>query len=458
MWENQTEAEDSNHKQRERKERMRAKVKMFLVLCIGMLFLHASPAAADGMLEKPIDTNGVWYDNPAGDSNVYWKFTLPGAAYVTCTAQAYSRAGFVGIYNEDQSYKYCGSYIAGSATAPGTETCGAYLQAGTYYIQEHGWANDRNWTGHSRIKLTAEYVGNNETEPNNSFDTAMPLSPEQMVTGFLNDDDSMDFYQITLASAQTVDFIVTSKEVKAYTVWDQDYLLEKDYYRENGNHEFEIYLQPGTHYFKVMGDNGAYTVKYRTKQYVSDIVLKKKNITLTKGKTYSLLKSVQPVDANNKTLKWETSNSNAVSVSQDGKIRAKHPGSATITATSTDGSEIRQECLVVVKPERAVIRRCYRVAGLNIRTVVKKQNDVSGYQYQLCRKKNFKGRKSTYNGSSSENIATTDALRRKTTYYFRVRTYVYTNGKTYYGAWSKVKQARTKSRGYLYGSYLWKKV
>lgn len=456
MWENQAEAEDSNHKQRERKERMRAKVKMFLVLCIGMLFLHASPAAADGMLEKPIDTNGVWYDNPAGDSNVYWKFTLPGAAYVKCTVQAYSNGGYAGIYNEDRSRRYAHCTFGGSTTAPGTETCGAYLQAGTYYIQE--CRDYGNWTGHSRIKLTAEYVGNNETEPNNSFDTAMPLPQEQTVTGFLNDDDTMDFYQITLASAQTVDLIVTSKERKDYTVWDQDYLLEKKYEYNSGSDEFEFYLQPGTHYFKVMGYSGSYTVKWRTKQYVSDIKLKKKNITLTKGKTYSLLKSVQPVDANNKTLKWETSNSNAVSVSQDGKIRAKHPGSATITATSTDGSEIRQECLVVVKPERAVIRRCYRVAGLNIRTVVKKQNDVSGYQYQLCRKKNFKGRKSTYNGSSSENIATTDALRRKTTYYFRVRTYVYTNGKTYYGAWSKVKQARTKSRGYLYGYYSWKKV
>ena len=64
----------------------------------------------------------------------------------------------------------------------------------------------------------------------------------------------------------------------------------------------------------------------------------KKEISIGVGERASAEVTVQPKDATNTALKWESSNPSAVSVSSDGTVTGQGAGTATITASTTDGS------------------------------------------------------------------------------------------------------------------------
>ena len=66
------------------------------------------------------------------------------------------------------------------------------------------------------------------------------------------------------------------------------------------------------------------------------------------GATLQLSATVQPLTAANKTLQWSTSDEKVATVDQSGKVTATGDGTCTITATSTDGTNISAECAVTV--------------------------------------------------------------------------------------------------------------
>ena len=73
--------------------------------------------------------------------------------------------------------------------------------------------------------------------------------------------------------------------------------------------------------------------------HVTGVSLNQTSLALRKGETYQLTASVTPSGATNKGVSWSSSNSNAVSVSNDGLITVKQESSATITVTTSDGSK-----------------------------------------------------------------------------------------------------------------------
>ena len=72
------------------------------------------------------------------------------------------------------------------------------------------------------------------------------------------------------------------------------------------------------------------------------VKLDRTNLTLTKGKTYTLKTTVT---GTNKAVSWSSSNSSVVSVDKNGKVTAKTKGTATITA-KVDG--VSASCKVTV--------------------------------------------------------------------------------------------------------------
>jgi len=81
------------------------------------------------------------------------------------------------------------------------------------------------------------------------------------------------------------------------------------------------------------------------------ISLNKTTDTLTLGNignTDTLIAKVTPDNAINKTVKWTSSNSDIVRVDQNGNIIAQGKGTAIITATTTDGSNLSTTCTVTV--------------------------------------------------------------------------------------------------------------
>lgn len=80
---------------------------------------------------------------------------------------------------------------------------------------------------------------------------------------------------------------------------------------------------------------------------VSEIILDNTSLLLAVDKTATIDATILPLSASNKRLAWTSSNT-AVATVDDGVVTAISEGSATITATSTDGSNVKANCQVTV--------------------------------------------------------------------------------------------------------------
>ena len=80
----------------------------------------------------------------------------------------------------------------------------------------------------------------------------------------------------------------------------------------------------------------------------TSISLNKTSATETEGNTLQLTATVLPSNATNKTVTWTTSNSSVATVNSNGLVTAKAAGNATITARTTDGTNLSASCVVTV--------------------------------------------------------------------------------------------------------------
>ena len=79
---------------------------------------------------------------------------------------------------------------------------------------------------------------------------------------------------------------------------------------------------------------------------IERIELNATEISGEEGFEFTLTASVYPEDATDKSVVWESSDENVVTISQSGKGRITGEGSAIITVTAEDGSGVKAECLV----------------------------------------------------------------------------------------------------------------
>ena len=91
-----------------------------------------------------------------------------------------------------------------------------------------------------------------------------------------------------------------------------------------------------------------------TNRKVAELKVSPTSTTLEEGKSTSITATIRPNDAANKTLAWKSSNESIATVS-NGTVKAKKPGSCTITATTTDGSGLSAKVSIKVnaKPQPA---------------------------------------------------------------------------------------------------------
>ena len=101
------------------------------------------------------------------------------------------------------------------------------------------------------------------------------------------------------------------------------------------------------------GTNIVVYYRVTVKQLVTSVKLNKKAISLkakgkAKQKTYTL-KATVTKGANNKKVKWTTSNKKVAVVNSKGKVTAKKKGTCYVIATAKDGSKKSAKCKIVVK-------------------------------------------------------------------------------------------------------------
>ena len=102
---------------------------------------------------------------------------------------------------------------------------------------------------------------------------------------------------------------------------------------------------PWSHFASIFSIGGGSTTVQAT-----GISLNKSSTTLAVGATATLVATVTPSNATNKTVSWKSSDTSVATVDQNGKVTAKAVGTANITATTTDGSNLSATCKVTVTP------------------------------------------------------------------------------------------------------------
>ena len=90
---------------------------------------------------------------------------------------------------------------------------------------------------------------------------------------------------------------------------------------------------------------------------VIGVGLNEEAITLKKGDTYQLVSAVVPSDATDQTLTWTSSKTDVATVDATGKVTAIAAGTANITATTNDGTNLSATCVVtVVEPKPMFVK------------------------------------------------------------------------------------------------------
>ena len=102
----------------------------------------------------------------------------------------------------------------------------------------------------------------------------------------------------------------------------------------------------------------------------TSITLNKTEVSLKVTETVTLVATVLPELATNKTITWKSSNNDVAIVDENGKVTAIATGEATITATTTDGSNLSASAKIVVDPTIA------ESITLNIESTTLKANET----------------------------------------------------------------------------------
>lgn len=88
---------------------------------------------------------------------------------------------------------------------------------------------------------------------------------------------------------------------------------------------------------------------------VTSIQLNKERLSLKVAQSETLTATILPSTASDKTISWASSNTAVATVSEDGTVHALTPGTASITATSSDGNKSASCQLVVSKAEAEAV-------------------------------------------------------------------------------------------------------
>ena len=94
---------------------------------------------------------------------------------------------------------------------------------------------------------------------------------------------------------------------------------------------------------------GTETVGKVSQVPVKGVTLDKTTLELTAGATGQLVAKLNPEDATDQSVTWNSSNNGVVTVDQNGSLKAVAAGTATITVKTTDGG-YTATCKVTVKP------------------------------------------------------------------------------------------------------------
>lgn len=89
-------------------------------------------------------------------------------------------------------------------------------------------------------------------------------------------------------------------------------------------------------------------IHYETTIPVTRVIIKQKQLTMARASSAKLEAIVKPAEATHQSLLWSSSDETVAVVHQDGTVTSLRSGTAIITATTTDGTNLSAQCAVTV--------------------------------------------------------------------------------------------------------------
>ena len=99
-----------------------------------------------------------------------------------------------------------------------------------------------------------------------------------------------------------------------------------------------------------------------SKKLVESITLNKSSLNLVVGEQFQLNATITPSDATNINIIWSSSNTAVATISNSGIVTAIGEGTASITATTTDETNIVAECTIKVEKKKVVNNIYYNLS------------------------------------------------------------------------------------------------
>lgn len=236
------------------------------------------------------------------------------------------------------------------------------------------------------------------------------------------------------------------------------------------------FLRWSTTEYLYVSRNLEVTAVYVPEDEYATVAFDKKELSLECNKSSVLQAEITPIAHSAELLIWESSDNSVAVVSDKGVVTGVSEGTAWITATVESTGE-RAECKVMIqkrtapgqaekpdlttnqpnKPTQTVTqdtskdvqKKPSKVVSLKVKAGKKsftarwkKISGVKGYQiqYAVSKKKIKKGKRK----SVKKPAITIKKLKRRKTYYVRVRAYKTVGKKKIYGKWSAVKKVKIK--------------
>lgn len=426
-----------------------------IVLSIGIFIATSKVEAATNnsmQTAQSISMNNLYSGSITNsvDSRFY-KFVLSESGRITIEYKAYMPTSDYYIYDNNGKEIEAKTHNGWNSVTELYSSIDEYdLTKGTYYFCVKKYYSD---TGN--FNFTIKYVsakesfseGNNGN--NNLMSSANSISLGKLYKGQIASNDDKDFYKFSLDSdcrlkiaykayMPTSDYYIYDSngkeiEAKTYNGWNgvSKCFTSEDY----------VDLENGIYYFcvaKYYRDTGNYS--FTLSKSTAAIKLNREVITLGKNKNITLKATLRP--ATNEKITWESQYKDIATVNSKGVVTGKKAGYTTITATVGDG--LKAECRVYVKPDATKLKKVKSGKKYDKKRYVslkwKSKKNIDGYQvyYAKSKKGKFKKLYTTYGTS------VTISLKRKKTYYFKIRTYKYANDKNVYSSWSNIKSIYLK--------------
>lgn len=413
---------------------------------------------------------GVCSDYSYSDTDWY-KFTLSSPAKVNVQF-SFNRADadgdwYVYLYkyegNGDYStldyedvYVYDGSYTFSSLGLP----------AGTYFVKVYGYnsACGRQYS----ITPKCSYVSNWETEFNDEYTSADPLSMGTTRYGVNPTSSDDDWYKFTLNSPASVSVAFTHTKASADGDWgvylykyngggEYAQLAYEDVCVSDGNYTFPTQgLSAGTYFVKVSGCNSACGRQYGVTVNYSVGKPGKFRVS-SRGSNSLKLAWNKPAGATGYQLQRKSGNSYKTLATVKGtsythkSLTAGAGYTYRVRAYRTVGGKNYYSGWVYMtaytKPATPNLTGLSAIkSGHKIKATWKKVGgSASGYQIYWAKDKNFKKvvSKTTVSGQKKTSYTGKNFTKGKR-YYVKVRAYKTVNGNKIYGAWSNVRNVKAK--------------